>query len=208
MPAPLIRPADAACDAAAIAAIYSPSVTGAATSFEVEPPDAAEMAARITRIAARFPWLVCERGGEVLGYVYAGAHRERAAYRWAVDVAVYIDERQHRTGIGRALYTSLFALLRLQGFYVACAGITLPNPGSVCLHEALGFELVGIYKSIGYKAGAWRDVGWWQLALRESSSLPAPAASDAAPAEPLAFSELHSHPGYGAALAAGSPLLK
>lgn len=202
MPTPLIRFADAARDSAAIAAIYTPSVTSSATSFETEPPDAAEMSARITRISARFPWLVCEHGdGEVVGYVYAGAHRERAAYRWAVDVAVYIDERHHRAGLGRALYNSLFALLRLQGFHIACAGITLPNPGSVRLHEALGFQPVGVYKSIGYKAGAWRDVGWWQLALREPSS---PARE---PAEPLTLAELRAHPDFLAALEAGVSFL-
>ncbi len=204
MSASLIRPADAARDAATIASIYAPSVLTAATSFEIEPPDATEMAARITRISARFPWLVCERAGEVAGYVYAGAHRERAAYRWAVDVAVYIDERHYRAGFGRALYTSLFALLRLQGFYIACAGITLPNPGSIRLHEALGFRPVGIYESIGFKAGAWRDVGWWQLALRAASSLP----DSDAPPEPLTIAELHAHPDYAAALAAGTSLLK
>ncbi len=194
MPAPLIiRHAEPARDAAVIAAIYAPSVTASAISFEVEPPDAAEMAARIARVGSRFPWLVGERGGAVTGYVYAGAHRERAAYRWAVDVAVYIAAGQERTGVGRALYSSLFALLRLAGYHTACAGITLPNPGSIGLHEAFGFRPVGVYESIGYKAGAWRDVGWWQLALRVP---PSPGNDDSAePAEPLTLAELQAHPG-------------
>jgi phosphinothricin acetyltransferase len=86
---------------------------------------------RIRKTLAQYPWLVEERDGAVVGYAYAGQHRVRAAYQWAVDVAVYIDERHRRTGVGRALYTSLFGMLVKQGYYNAYAGITLPNPGSV-----------------------------------------------------------------------------
>src|SRR6267142_3107970 len=118
-------------DGAPVAAIYAPHVTGASTSFEYAPPDAAEMAARIASTLAHAPYLVLESGGEVLGFAYASKHRERAAYQWSVDVSVYILERARRQGVGRALYTSLFALLRLQGFYTAHAGISLPNPASV-----------------------------------------------------------------------------
>ena len=134
-------------DAAQVAAIYAPHVTGASTSFEYAPPDAAEMAARIASTRAHAPYLVLETGGGVLGFAYASKHRERAAYQWSVDVSVYVHERAHRRGVGRALYESLFALLRLQGFYSAHAGITLPNPASVGLHEALGFRPVGVRKN-------------------------------------------------------------
>ena len=170
----IIRPVEPE-DAPAIAAIYAPSVTDSVISFELEPPDANEMARRIARTTATHPWLVCEREREVAGYVYAGDHCTRAAYQWSTDVTVYIDARQHRCGIGRALYTSLLALLRQQGFYNAYAGITLPNAGSVGLHEALGFRPVGVYRQVGYKFGAWHDVGWWALDLQEKSSVQPPA---------------------------------
>ena len=128
-------------DAAAIAAVYRPYVTDAATSFEVDPPSAAAMAERVRAVLAIAPWLVYTAdGGPPIGYAYASRHHDRAAYQWSVDVTVYIHADHHRRGIGRALYQQLFALLRLQGFYAAHAGITLPNAGSVGLHESLGFQ--------------------------------------------------------------------
>ena len=160
-------------DAEAIQRIYAPFVLHTAVSFETEPPGVDEMRSRILKILARLPWLVCEWNGGVIGYAYASPHRERAAYGWSVDVTVYAHEDYRRYGVGRALYTSLFAVLRLQGFYNACAGITLPNPGSVGLHEAMGFQPVGVYHAVGYKLGRWHDVGWWQLALRDHSTAPA-----------------------------------
>lgn len=152
-------------DGAAVAAIYRPYVADTCISFELEPPSASEMAARIRDGTQTYPWLVAERDGAVLGYAYASKHRERAAYLWSVDVAVYVRSDAHRQGIGRSLYTELFDLLRRQGFRNAYAGITLPNPSSVGLHEAMGFSLVGVYRDVGYKLGGWRDVGWWQLNL-------------------------------------------
>src|SRR4029453_19163004 len=122
-------------DAADIAAIYRPYVTDAATSFEVEPPGAGEMARRMEAVLRFAPWLVYADGhGDLAGYAYASRHHERAAYQWSVDVTVYVRAGHHRRGIGRALYEALFPLLRLQGFYAAHAGVTLPNPASVGLH--------------------------------------------------------------------------
>jgi L-amino acid N-acyltransferase YncA len=160
-------------DAEAIQRIYAPFVLHTAVSFETEPPSVDEMRSRILKILARLPWLVCEWSGGVIGYAYASLHRERAAYGWSVDVTVYIHEELRRHGVGKALYASLFQVLRLQGFYNAYAGITLPNPGSVGLHEAMGFKPVGVYHDVGYKLGRWHDVGWWQLALRDHSTAPA-----------------------------------
>jgi L-amino acid N-acyltransferase YncA len=91
-----------------------------------------------------------------------------------VDVSAYVHERWRGKGIGKALYTSLFALLRLQGFYNAYAGIALPNAASVALHEAMGMRQVGIYSQVGYKLGAWHDVGWWQQSLQSHSREPVP----------------------------------
>jgi phosphinothricin acetyltransferase len=168
-------------DAAAVAAIYAPYVRDTIISFETAAPTSAEMGGRIAAIAARYPWLVAEQGGEVLGYAYAGEHRSRAAYRWDVDVAVYLAADAHRRGIGRRLYCALFELLRRQGYINAYAGISLPNAASVGLHEALGFLPVGVYRKVGYKQGAWHDVGWWSLNLQP----PPPE-----PAEPVPCREL------------------
>jgi L-amino acid N-acyltransferase YncA len=156
-------------DGLALARIYASSVIESATSFEAVAPSAEEMEAR----AARYqPWLVHVEGGEVLGYAYASPHSDRAAYRWSVDSTVYIDARAHRRGVGRALYTALFTLLRAQGYCAVHAGITLPNAASVGLHEAMGFRPVGVYPKVGWKLAAWRDVGWWQLELRPRQGEP------------------------------------
>lgn len=160
-----IRHADPDRDAGRCAELYAPFVRDTVISLEEEPPDADELARRIERISRTHPWLVAEIDGELPGFAYASLHRERAAYRWATDVTVYVDPACHRRGIGSALYTALFDLLVRQGFYVACAGVTLPNEASVGLHESLGFVPVGIYRRIGFKFGRWWDVGWWQLQL-------------------------------------------
>lgn len=160
-------------DAEMIAAVYVPYVRDTTVSFEVEPPAPEEMSRRLAAIGARYPWLVAEQGGRVLGYAYAGEHRSRAAYRWDVDVAVYLAADAHRRGVGRRLYLALFEVLRRLGHVNAYAGIALPNAASVGLHEALGFAPVGIYRKVGYKQGAWHDVGWWALALQPPPSNPA-----------------------------------
>ncbi len=172
----LIRHADPDRDAGACAAIYEPFVRDTAVSFEEEVPTAADFTLQIKRTELHFPWLVAEDAGTLVGYAYASAHHERAAYRWAADVAVYIGEGSRRRGVGLSLYRALLALLVRQGIQVVCAGVTLPNDASVALHEACGFEPVGVYRRIGFKRGAWRDVGWWQLELA--------AATGAPPAEP------------------------
>ncbi|HUA47083.1 MAG TPA: arsinothricin resistance N-acetyltransferase ArsN1 family B [Solirubrobacteraceae bacterium] len=161
----LIRDATAERDAPACAAIYAPYVRDTVISLEERPPTADEFAGRIQMTLQTHPWLVAQDGEDVIGYAYAGRHRERASYRWATDVAVYISLARQRQGVGRALYETLFPLLVAQGLRIACAGITLPNEASVGLHEALGFRPVGVYRNIGWKHGAWRDVGWWQLEL-------------------------------------------
>lgn len=186
-------------DAAAIQAIYAPNVTSTAISFELEPPSVEEMAARLARISPQYPWLVCEIDGVVAGYVYACQHRERAAYRWAVDVTVYVDSAFRRRGVGRALYTSLIALLGEQGYTRAFAGITLPNAGSVGVHESLGFRPLAVFPKVGFKLGQWRDVGWWQLELRDG---------EGEPAEPTPISKLRGAPAAAAALATGAKLLE
>jgi phosphinothricin acetyltransferase len=160
-------------DAAGVQAIYAPIVRDTAISFETDPPSVEEMSRRIVSTSPHFPWLVCSDDCEIHGYVYASRHRERAAYRWSADVTVYVHERARRSGVGRALYSTLLALLGLQGYHRAYAGITLPNAGSVGLHESLGFTPIGVYPAVGYKLGEWHDVGWWQRGLRPSARNPA-----------------------------------
>ena len=160
-------------DAAAIADIYAPIVLSTPISFEVEPPDQQEFERRIAKVLTAHPWLVCEYHEDIAGYAYASRHHERAAYRWSVDTSVYVHSDFRRRGVGQALYASLFRILVGQGFYNAYAGITLPNPGSVGLHESVGFKPLCVYRNVGYKLGAWYDVGWWELALQPVTATPA-----------------------------------
>ena len=186
-------------DAEKIAAIYAPNVTDPIISFEFEPPTAAEIRRRIEATLERYPWLVCERQGRVLGYAYAGAHGSRAAYQWSVDVSVYVHENARRMGVGRALYATLFAALDLQGFYNAYAVATLPNPASVGLHESVGFRPIGVYRGVGYKMGAWHDVVWWHLPLCERVADPDP---------PADLPSVLGSEEWDAALTNGLPLLR
>jgi L-amino acid N-acyltransferase YncA len=195
---PLIRVA-AVDDAQRIAEIYAPAVVERVTSFELVAPSAEEMGSRLTRVLSNYPWLVCELDGRVIGYAYASTHNERAAYRWSVDVAVYVGGEVHRRGVGTALYASLFEVLTLQNIRNGYAGITLPNAASEGMHSRAGFKLVGTYHHVGYKFGAWHDVAWLERAI-----LPAVAN----PPEPLPFPEIRSTPGVSAALAKGQALLR
>jgi L-amino acid N-acyltransferase YncA len=159
----VLRDADPERDAAACAAVYAPYVSDSVASFEARPPTPQEMSERIARAHA---WVLAEEEELVVGYAYGSPHAERAAYRWAADVAVYIDAGHHRSGVGRALYARLFEQLGALGLWTLCAGITQPNDASNGLHRAMGFVPVGTYRRIGWKAGAWHDVQWWQLDLR------------------------------------------
>src|SRR5690349_4297330 len=153
-------------DAAGILAIYGPYCESTCVSFEIVAPTLEQMQERIRRITDHYPWIIAEVDGRTIGYVYASRRHERAAYRWSVDVAVYIASGQHRRGIGRILYETLFSILREQGLFKAFAGVTLPNPGSVELHESMGFRPVAVFQGVGHKFGRWLDVGWWELDLQ------------------------------------------
>jgi len=157
-------------DAEAVRNIYAPFVSDNATSFETELPDIAAMRQRIDDLMDQYPWLVFEADGRVLGYAYASSHRARKAYQWCVEVSVYVHDSARHCGVGRALYLSLFEVLRLQGYVNAYAGITLPNPASIGLHESLGFTPIGVFSRIGFKFGQWHDVSWLQLRLLETST--------------------------------------
>ena len=186
-----LRPAERH-DSEQIAAIYAPIVRDTFISFETEPPSAEIMAGRIESTQRQHPWLVATAEDEVIGYAYASEHRQRAAYRWSVDVTAYVAEAARGRGVGRRLYGGLIPMLRAQGFRGAFAGIALPNDASVGLHEAVGFRALGIYKDVGFKLGAWRDVGWWRLGLSNDDTLPP---------EPTSFRQLREAPDFGAFLA-------
>lgn len=159
-------------DAAALADIYAPYVTENAVSFETEPPDEAAFRARIEGGGGLYPWLVAEEGGTILGYAYAARFRDRPAYRFVVETSVYLRSGEAGRGLGRRLYEPLLAGLEAQGFTQAIAAITLPNEASVRLHERLGFERAGTYRQVGWKLGAWHDVGLWQRKLAKAADPP------------------------------------
>ncbi|WP_231568073.1 MULTISPECIES: arsinothricin resistance N-acetyltransferase ArsN1 family B [Sphingomonadaceae] len=152
-------------DAPAVQAIYAPYVTSTTISFEDVPPDIVEIERRIAAILPRYPYLVAEEDGRIVGYAYASEHRTRAAYRTSVDVTVYVAPGAQRRGVARCLYARLLPAAASLGYHAAFAGIALPNDASVALHEVMGFELVGIYREVGRKFDAWHDVGWWQRLL-------------------------------------------
>ncbi|WP_062389150.1 GNAT family N-acetyltransferase [Demequina iriomotensis] len=168
----MIRDAVAATDAARIAEIYEHYVLHDTATFETEPVEADEMWGRIDGIQKRgLPYLVAEADGRVVGYAYAGPYRDRAAYRHTLESTVYLDADARRSGLGTALYGALLDRLRtLEGsvhapVHSVMGVVALPHPGSVALHERLGFRHVGTLTEAGYKFDRWIDVGLWQLTL-------------------------------------------
>jgi len=154
-------------DAAAVQAIYAYYVTDTIVSFEDIVPGVAEIGDRVQAVLdAGYPYLIADRGSEVIGYAYSSLHRTRHAYRFSVDVSVYVARGAERRGIGRHLYGTLLPELAERGFHMAYAGISLPNEGSIGLHEAMGFGHLGTFHQVGFKFGQWHDVGWWEKALR------------------------------------------
>ncbi len=172
-----VRLADPDRDADAVAAIYRPAVESSIASFEEVPPDAVEMARRIRETLTHTPWLVAETGaedeGSVVGYAYARLHRERAGYRWSVDVSAYVRADWHGRRVGRTLYDALLPTLLKQGFVNVYAGVALPNPASVALHESIGMRRIGVYERVGFKFGAWHDVAWFGMRIADPAGPPA-----------------------------------
>jgi phosphinothricin acetyltransferase len=150
-------------DAARICEIYNHYVLHTAVTFEEEAITLEEMARRIAEVVPKLPWLVWDPGGRVLGYCYAKPWRQRTAYRYSVECTVYVGVDSAGRGIGSALYRQLIADLRERGLHAAIGGILVPNDASVALHEKLGFKKVAHFREVGWKFGAWRDVGYWEL---------------------------------------------
>ena len=167
MPAMLtIRQATEA-DARALLAIYAPYVEKTPISFETAAPSVDEFAGRIRKNLSAWQYLVAERDGGIAGYAYGSTHRERAAYRFSVEVSAYLDPRYHRQGIGSALYARLFEDLTAKGYCTAFAGITVPNDASIGMHRSVGFEMIGVFRNVGWKFDRWHDVAWMQRTLRD-----------------------------------------
>jgi phosphinothricin acetyltransferase len=160
-----IRDATAA-DAPAIAAIYNHYIRETVVTFEEEPVSGAEIARRVEKVqSASLPWLVAEAGGRVVGYAYAGPWHVRSAYRFSVEITVYLAADQVGRGIGSKLYEALFSRLRARRIHAAIGGIALPNDASVALHEKFGLRKVAHFDEVGFKFDRWIDVGYWQRNL-------------------------------------------
>jgi phosphinothricin acetyltransferase len=176
-------------DAPSFLRIYGPIVEQTPISFELRPPSVDEFRERIRKKLCSHPWLACEEDGEILGYAYAGQFRSREAYDWTTELTVYVASEQRRRGVGQALYASLLAALRVQGFCTAIIGITLPNEASVRLHEKMGFKVIGVYHAVGYKFSKWHDVGFWELSLRGPRDVPRALRSPSALVETAEWNE-------------------
>ena len=154
-------------DAEAIAAIYRPVVLETGISFDWEPPTAEAWRERIAKVTTRYPWLVAlDDHEEVAGFAYANTHRDAPSYQWSVNTSVYIRDDQRGRGLGKVLYARLFDELAGLGNVHAFAGVALPNPASVALHDAVGFRHLGTFEKVGFKLGQWRDVAWFQRPLQ------------------------------------------
>jgi L-amino acid N-acyltransferase YncA len=161
-------------DAEAILGIYTPYITGTVITFEYDVPSLEEFRGRILDTLKEHPYLVCVIDGRVIGYAYAHRLRERAAYQWDSELSVYVDSATQHRGIGKALYTCLIDLLKLQNLVTVYGVVTVPNPASEKLHTTLGFERTGYFKNTGYKFGKWIDVAWYEKAIRDLPANPEP----------------------------------
>ncbi len=171
-------------DASGILDIYAPYIENTSITFETEVPLVESFGKRIGTFLQNWPWLVCEADGRIAGYAYASRYRERVAYQWSVECSVYVHDDFLRKGVAKALYESLFEILKKQGFRNVYAVINLPNDRSVSFHEKCGFRYFATYEQVGYKLGKWKNVGWWRLILNEFNDEPSP---------PVPFSKLEKN---------------
>jgi L-amino acid N-acyltransferase YncA len=161
-------------DLAAVVAISNWAALNTLANFATEPEPEHQWLATWESTRVKHPWLVAEEDQRVVGFAKSGPHRARGAYAWTADVSVYVDPSAHRRGIGAALYDRFLPVLRAQGYALLLAGITQPNPGSVRLHEKVGFVRCGTYHRVGWKFGGWHDVGYWELHLAGGDAEPRP----------------------------------
>jgi L-amino acid N-acyltransferase YncA len=146
--------------------LYSKYVVGSAVSFELEVPSQEEFSNRIDTISKRFPYLIAEENEHRVGYAYASAYRDRLAYQWNVEVSIYVEEQNKKSGVATALYTQLFSELESIHICKAFAVIALPNDASVGFHNKMGFEKFATYKNVGFKLNQWHDVLWMEKTIQ------------------------------------------
>ncbi|WP_283607831.1 GNAT family N-acetyltransferase [Faecalispora anaeroviscerum] len=164
-------------DAPRLIAIYAPYILNTCITYEYTVPSVEEFAERIRTISRRMPYLVYEKDGIILGYAYASPHMTRAAYQWDAELSIYMDERHHRSGVGRMLYKTLIALLKELGYYNLYALISIPNDRSIGFHRSLGFKQVGVYPHTGYKLGRWNDLAILEYCTQPQLKHPVPTKS-------------------------------
>jgi phosphinothricin acetyltransferase len=166
----------ASSDAGAFAAIVNHYIAHSTANFRTEPQAAAEWEQELATYGGRYPWLVAEYEGEVVGLAYAKPWNARQAYDWTAEATVYVADGQRGRRVGSTLYRELLKRLESQGFRSVMALVTSPNEGSEALHASFGFKLVGTIDAAGYKHGDWHDVGVWQKTLAALPDAPAPTA--------------------------------
>ena len=152
-------------DADAICSIYNEYILNTTITFEETPLNAEEMASRIRLVTQSYPWLVYEEDSRIVGYAYAGKWKERSAYRYSVETAIYMDSRHVGKGIGTQLMNELLKRLKAVSLHSVISGIALPNPASIALCEKFGFKKIAHFSEVGYKMNRWIDVGYWELLL-------------------------------------------
>ncbi|HCR82631.1 GNAT family N-acetyltransferase [Muricomes intestini] len=161
-------------DARGILDIYAPYVTDSANSFEYEVPHLRKFRRRMLGIMEKFPYLVAEEKGKIIGYCYACSFKDRAAYDWSVETTIYIGQGYKSRGIGRKLYQKLEEILVEQHILNLNACITYPNPESIAFHEKMGYETAAHFHRCGYKAGMWYDMIWMEKMLGRHETAPLP----------------------------------
>jgi L-amino acid N-acyltransferase YncA len=158
-------------DSQAIGDIYNHYVRTSIVTFEEEPVTVAEIARRIEEVqSASLPWLVAEQDSTVAGYACATPWRTRAAYRFSVEITIYLAPGHAGRGIGSMLYSQLLPSLQAQRIHAVVGGIALPNEASIALHEKFGFRKVAQFQEVGFKFNRWIDVGYWQCTLKPGTS--------------------------------------
>ena len=162
----------AEADAEKILAVYAPYVTDTAITFEYEVPSVEEFRGRIRRTLERYPYLIAEKAGEIVGYAYVSPFKNRAAYDWAVETSIYVKQGEHRKGIGKMLHMALEEILKKQHILNLNACIAYPNPESVAFHERLGYKMAAHFTKCGYKLGEWYDMVWMEKMLGEHPARP------------------------------------
>ena len=161
-------------DAPALVKIYAPYVEQTAVTFEYDVPDETEFANRIAAVLSRYPYLVAEENGEILGYTYASSFHSRAAYGWSAETSFYVKMGLHHKGVGTALYQDLEKYLKQQNVCNLCACIAFPNPTSIAFHDRFGYRTVAHFHASGYKLGAWHDMVWMEKELCPHTVPPKP----------------------------------